>query len=188
MNFKTLALALGLVGSVAATGAQANISVNYGDVTGQVVADIIYERTVGAFTDLFFFEITQTSLGTGIVSDVTVGSLVNIDNLSVEFFKDTGVLGAYDGESSPDLVGSGDYVLGQDVLAPGHYFFKISGDATGMGWNIDNDLGNGTEKGAYFFSASAAPVPEPEAWAMMAMGLGLVGLQLRRRKSGERIS
>ena len=188
--FKTLRLvtALGLVGVAVSGVAQANASVDYGDVTGLTVTDTVFQRVAGTFTDYFFFQVSAPSLGTGIVSDISVGSFLNINNLKVEFGTDTGVVGLFDGDVVSDLVGSGDNIIGQQLLAPGSYFFKVTGDVNGWGLNIDGDLGNGMEKGAYFFSASAAPVPEAETWAMMGLGLGLVGLQLRRRKSAERIA
>lgn len=188
MNLKTLASAIGMVGALAAAGAQADTSINYGDVTGLTVTDTIYQRASGSFTDYFFFQVSGTSLGTGIVSDINTGVFLNIDNLMVEFGMDTGAIGSYEGEAVTALVGTGDYVIGQQVLGAGSYFFKITGDVSGWGLNIDGNVANGVEKGAYFFNASAAPVPEAETWAMMAMGMGLVGLQLRRRKSGERIA
>lgn len=188
MNFKSLVLALGVVGAVAASGAQANVSVDYHDVTGASVTDTVYQRVAGAFTDYFFFQVISPSMGTGIVSDINAGIFLNIDNLTVEFGSDTGAIGTFDGDVANELVGTGDNIIGQKLLAPGSYFFKITGDVNGWGLNIDGNNANGAELGAYFFSASAAPVPEAETWAMMGLGLGLVGLQLRRRKAAERIA
>lgn len=188
--FKTMRLvaALGLVGVAASGGAQANTSVNYGNVTGLSVTDTVFQRVAGSFTDYFFFQVNTSSVGTGIVSDINAGVFLNIDNLMVEFGTDTGAVGVFDGDAVSDFVGSGDNIIGQKLLTPGSYFFKITGDVNGWGLNIDGNLANGMEKGAYFFNASAAPVPEAETWAMMGLGLGLVGLQLRRRKSAERIA
>jgi len=185
MNMKPLAIALSLAGLLASSGAGAGYAHNYGDVTGMTVTDTIFQRVSGLFSDYHFFQVSSPSLGTGIVQDIQLvtqlGTFLNIDNLKVEFGTDGGVVGLDGNETVTDLVGMGDNVLGQDNLAPGAYFFKITGNVTGWGLEIDGNVANGVEKGAYFFSASAAPVPEAETWAMMAMGLGLVGLQLRRK-------
>lgn len=180
--------ALGFVGVAASGGAQANTSMNFGDVTGLTVTDTIFQRASGAFVDYFFFQVSAPSLGTGILSDISVGAFLNIDNLKAEFGSDTGTIGVFDGDVASELVGTGDDIIGQKLLAPGSYFFKVTGNVNGWGLNIDGNLANGIEKGAYFFSASAAPVPEADTWAMMGLGLGLIGLQLRRRKPAELIA
>jgi hypothetical protein len=190
---KSLILAMSLIGVFASTGARADYSNDYADVTGMNVTETIYQHGIGAFVDYHFFQVSTTSLGTGVVSDIQVdvpgiGTFLNIDDLTVEFGTDTGMIGAFDGDMVTEVVGSGDNVLGQKILTAGSYFFKITGNTTGWGLNIDGNNANGAETGAYFFNASAAPVPEPETWAMLVAGLGLVGLQLRRRTNAGKIA
>lgn len=206
MKMKLLLVTLGFVGSFASSGANASVPVtvtttNYGNITGQSVTETIYKRIAGdMFADYYFFQVSQPSLGTGIVSNIEIPGFVGISGLIAQFGTDNGAFGLDGNEVVTDtLMPIGSNIVGQKNITAGSYFFKISGTTSNyMGLNLDNDLSNGIEKGAYFFNASAAttpltipvtvPVPEPETWAMLVAGIGLIGLQLRRRSNAGKIS
>jgi hypothetical protein len=53
------------------------------------------------------------------------------------------------------------------TLAPGSYYYLVSGDSA---------------PGAYLIGSLATPVPEPETYAMLLAGLGVAGFLARRRR------
>ncbi|MEW5787730.1 MAG: FxDxF family PEP-CTERM protein [Pseudomonadota bacterium] len=188
MKLKHMLCALACIGattvSVQSSAASYGFT-NVGDITGALTtgdmefyAAGLQAVIPGSFIQDFFFQSGITYYGVGVVADLpSAGSSYNINGLSVSLFSDGGMVGVADaGDAELINFGTGDNVFGDAVVGAGSYYFRISGDAVG------------TKGGIFSYSASAAPVPEAETWAMMAMGLGLVGLQLRRRKAGERIA
>lgn len=180
MNLKPALISLGL----ALSGAAQATDTNMGDVTGIVTSPSIIQVAAGSFLDRYFFQVTANSMGTGTIADIEIGLpgggfLWNINNLTATLYLDTGSIGSYDAgidDVTFVVLGTGDFLQDTGPMPIGNYYFSISGDA------------DGSAGGTYMWHAAAQPVPEAETWAMMAAGLGLVGMQLRRRTRGGRLT
>ncbi len=182
---KMLAKMLLLAGVVVTAPAMAVVNTyDLGDVTGLLNAKGGFHVVVDDIEDYLFFSVSGASpavlsstIGSVLV-DSPLGTLYDISpSLSVSLWKDLGASGVDGADMAvPGLSGTGLYVSESTSVVPGTYYLKLAGVATGLAG------------GGYSYAVVAIPVPEAETWAMMAMGLGLVGLQLRRRKSAERIA
>lgn len=143
---------------------------------GTIVAPSVYTQSVvvgvGSFSDKWIFDITTPMVSGGSVSNLNIfiqgmGSLYNIDGLSVKLFDNTNTLlvdlDSFASSTANFKTGSGPFAPAND------YYFTVSGN------------GNGISGGNYVFAVSTLPVPEPETYAMLLAGLGLIGAVARRR-------
>lgn len=134
-----------------------------------------------------YFRFTTQGSFSGLVAGAFVTPIVfgsatiaDIAALSMGLYVDDGVIDGTDTLLASDILGSGDSALDiMQVVSAGNYYLKIEG-STASGPSI---LG-----GAYSAGITVSPVPEAETWAMMAAGLGLVGMQLRRRTRGGKLT
>ena len=187
---KQTLVALALAGAFSSAQA-ATISLDGGDFPYDLGANptdanaySVTHATVGSFTDIFTFSLTE--LSDTISSAVSLflsgldggSSSYEIDNGSLALWTDPegdGVGGA-DTQIAWTAFGDANGVLAVNSVAAGAYYWAVAGDAVGV---------NG---GAYLFSANTAPVPEPETYAMMLAGLGLLGFVGKRRMKSSRQS
>lgn len=174
-SFTKHAIALAVL-STAAFSATAAMSVitNVGTVLpGDSFADVT-QKTVGAFTDRWNFDISTALWATGSVSNLSIITpsnlkIFNIRNLSAKLFAGNDELI----DDLDDNFGStADYKAGTGNFAPGSYYFTVSGVA------------DGSRGGQYVFAVTTAPIPEPESYAMLLAGLGVMGaIAVRRNKA-----
>lgn len=180
MNRMTrLAAALALVG--ASFGANATVTA-VGSVA--VGAPAPFNGTVvgaGLFSDIFTFTLPANG-GSGysvINFPLDLGGLGTLNTLfsSMSLYSNPdGILFNSDDTLLTFTAGAGPLSLTWGPSAGGSMYLSVMG------------IANGSLGGIYSGAISVSPVPEAETWAMMGLGLGLVGLQLRRRKSAERIA
>lgn len=173
MKLKSLLFVLGLASAITANAN--DYSYSLGDITGIIEPVATFSHDKNSFTDRFFFSLDAPSFGTASVSNNRVnkfggGSLYNIEGLTLSVYQDRGTVGAADGADIGTVLGIGNYVYSDGLLAAGNYYLQIAGNASG-------DLG-----GRYTAQATAMPVPEADTYAMMIAGLGLMGGIARRRK------
>ncbi|TCJ17926.1 PEP-CTERM sorting domain-containing protein [Parasulfuritortus cantonensis] len=141
----------------------------------------------GAFTDYLRFSVGESSISLLDASGQVVGSVndmpnsvnlagmvllsVNIDDLAVDLYSASASTCSYANQNCTGTLvaslGSGDNIsFTTPALDPGYYFFKVTGNTTGI---------------AGQYSYSVAAVPEPGELAMMLSGLGLLGFMVHRR-------
>lgn len=142
-----------------------------GDITnGPISAS--YGRSglgAGSFTDVFYFTIDQTGLGSGSITTSFSGapmSMTDLDFTSVVFNNGT-----------------------SNYAVPTSMGNTESGGLTDVpiSFGVQNSLtvsylsrGQGSYGGQLTFTPNE--VPEPSAWALMLLGFGGMGLVIRRRK------
>ena len=109
------------------------------------------------------FDITSTTVANNLTS------VLGIDNGTVRLFEEATntLVGQYNfsGET-----GSSSHTF--QSLAPGSYFYEITGNATG------------TQGGFYSIASTVTLIPEPQSLALLLAGLGVVGSLYRRRTTG----
>ncbi|MFN4063761.1 MAG: FxDxF family PEP-CTERM protein [Parazoarcus communis] len=159
MMLKKTAVALALsAGLVAAAHADVTI-VDVSPTTVSTFSDTVL-KAPGFFADIWAFDITVPTYGSGWAVSHTIAPLFSIDQFTVTLTGPDGVI---------PLTTSSTSAVGEGLFTPGSWFFTVSGKATG------------TMGGAYSFAVVTQPVPEPETYAMLLAGLGLVGAVARRR-------
>lgn len=168
------ALALGAVGAYADTTTDWGV---HGPL--QVGTNLVW----GSFTDYFQFEIAPDSYSvssTAVANNLGGGSILHISNgqFSLWSVGDDGLIGGEDDALLGGYYGfdgtTGD-VTHTLLLAPGTYFYKVTGDANGGYMN----------GGMYSLTSTIVPVPEAETWAMMLAGLGVLGFVGARRRRND---
>lgn len=165
------ALALGAV------GAQADTTTTWG---AHDPVEIGVSVVFGSFTDYFTFDIAPDShwvSSTAVANNLGGGTVLNISGGQYSLWSmgaDAGVGGSDDvqlgGNWSFD--GTSGNTTNSVLLAPGSYFYKV----TGVG---DGSYSHG---GMYTLTSTIMPVPETETWAMMLAGLGMLGFLAARRR------
>lgn len=178
---KTSSLAIGAAIALAVPAAQAATS-DWGihdavETSSQHVAkgsfDDIFSFTLNTASDLLSFAISTEKV-------VFVGSppqqpksIFGIDDGSVKLYQ--GVFGDATADTqvaSYNFDDSGAIFHSSGNLAPGSYFYEVSGIGAGQGGGFFN------------LTSTLAPVPEPETYGMLLAGLGLMGIMARRRIKG----
>jgi hypothetical protein len=166
MNFKVIAVAVGLSVGMASNAQAATYNLGPVNVPGSVSS--IISVGLGSFSDHVNFSIVGGTGQTGsLVSNLAIQispfpAIYNITGLNAALYTGGGTL-------IGNLTGGPNTFVSSNTLTAGNYYFVVSGTGTGA-------LG-----GQYVVGLTTTPVPEPETWAMVLAGLGLVGLQLRRK-------
>ena len=119
-----------------------------------------------SFSDTYNF-LAPSGASTTSASSVTidVGSLLNINSLSISLFDSSNAL------VQAGTVGESSTLVDVPLLSGAAYHFEVTGQVTGSAGGI------------YTFIATSAPVPEPETWALMLRGLAAIGFLVMRRKA-----
>lgn len=147
-------------------------NINVGTVIAPATFSQVWQKSVGAFTDTWSFDIVAPTFSAGSVSNLAISvpslTLFNISGLSAQLYTSTNVL-VDDLDDNPGS--TSEIKVGSGLFNPGSYYFKISGTA------------DGTFGGQYVFAVTTLPVPEPESYAMLLAGLGVMGaIAVRRNK------
>lgn len=124
----------------------------------------------GAFTDYFYFSLSNPVNIDSITVASNNGAALQIDQGTVTLYQFSGnILGASLGSYSFDgTTGSTNHFF--DNVAAGTYAYVVTGFASG------------TDGGSYTISSTISAVPEPSAWALMIAGLGMIGFISHRRR------
>ncbi|MES1980881.1 MAG: FxDxF family PEP-CTERM protein [Pseudomonadota bacterium] len=162
LDLKHIIICSALLFSMATANAS---TISIGDLTSYGVDgySALPSKGTGSFSDVYNFTVPSLSGVGAAVTNLSHGSLWNIQDLSLTLKNSSNVVLA------TGTFSDGSYSLSQ-TLAQGGYSFTVAG------------IGSGSFGGKYAINAIAAPVPEPSAWAMMLGGLGLVGFMAYRRR------
>ena len=131
------------------------------------------------FSNFLNFTITEPLFAGSTVTELQIGSLIDISNLQASIFQGSCDTLTNVCSGSPTVyapltpVSDGFLELSKDFAA-GNYYVKVTGDVSG------------SVAGKYTIAATTLPVPEPETWAMLLTGLGLVGLRARQKAKAAR--
>lgn len=171
MNTKSLIAAAAL--AACSVGANAQIVVPWGNHdpaelggtlffgTGSSFAfEVIYTFNLATAQNLLAVGVTNDSPG---VFDINGGMAALYQSNGNANFNDDVLVSSFNFDST---------AITQifNSVAPGAYFYKVTGNVTGP-------FG-----GSYLLSSHLMPIPEPGTLAMLMAGLGVVGLLARRRR------
>ncbi|HNT38854.1 MAG TPA: FxDxF family PEP-CTERM protein [Rubrivivax sp.] len=178
MNMKLNSILAAAALAFGAAGAHAD-TITW-DTHGQVEFGV--NVVFGSFTDYFTFEISPDSYwvsSTAVANNLGGGTVLNISGGQYSLWSmgaDGGVGGGDDSQLGGNwsFDGSTGNATNTVLLAPGKYFYMVTGTGNGS-------FSNG---GMYSLTSTIMPVPEAETWAMMLAGLGVLGfLGARRRRA-----
>ncbi|SER48270.1 PEP-CTERM protein-sorting domain-containing protein [Nitrosomonas sp. Nm51] len=178
----TLAIWLGLSGSIAKASTPGPIDSDFVLNTSSYNANFGNDSITGSFVDHFTFTTDALMTGSGglsIISGFGVSGFgLNIPGFEV-IFDSFGLWDVTD-NANPFLVAPGTLVNGQ--FAGFSSFPNLTGDHD-YDLIVSGDLGAGHSSGAYSGNISIAPIPEPKFYIMLLVGLALVGIAVRRRQN-----
>jgi len=122
----------------------------------------------GDFSDTFTFTLSQASNLVSTAVSNNLGSVLQIQDGTVNLYKEAGqndtLLGSF---SFDGTTGSTSHAFAG--LGAGSYYYNVVGKATG------------STGGYYSFSSATGPVPEPASVTLTLAGLASVGMMYRRR-------
>lgn len=135
-------------------------------------ASISLPKGAGTFDHVFTFSLTGWN---DLVSIAVTNDFLkyNIDNASLQFWKETSIDGNYTNDLSLGSFSFDSTAVGADFgnIGPGNYYYEIKGSVIG------------SKGGTYTVDSYVTAVPEPETYAMLLAGLGLVGFTLRGKRN-----